>query len=295
MNEPTTESGKLFTAHKQRLFGLAYRMLGSRAEAEDVVQDAFVRYAGCSDTVIDDPPRYLTTIVARLCLDRLRSAHHRRETYVGTWLPEPVLAAPLDGPDHTVELADDLSISLLVLLDRLSPPERAAFLLHDVFDEDFDSIAKTLGRTPAGCRKLAERARSNIRANHPRFEVPASKGEDLCQAFLQATNQGDISALSTLLAQDAVLYSDGGGKRRAALKPIFGSERIVRFLMGIRKKPSAPVPKTYVLRWVNQMPAIIFEMTNGDHFLVALEVQAGKIAQLYFINNPDKLHGVVTA
>jgi RNA polymerase sigma-70 factor, ECF subfamily len=273
-----------FEPHRRFLAGLAYRMLGSVAEAEDVVQDAFLRWSDVDRAAIAEPRAYLARIVSRLCLDRMKSAHYRREQYVGTWLPEPVIAEPGQT------LADDLSVALLIALERLSPLERAAFLLHDVFDMDYADVAAALDHTEAACRQLAARARGHVRRDRPRY--PASDGDArvLADAFIAAVATGDVGSLARLLAEDAVFYSDGGGKRRAALHPIRGRDRILRFYEGIRAKRGSPAysdrfaePAT-----LNGLPGFVFHTAEGTETL-SIEIADGAIAAIYAVRNPDKV------
>src|SRR5215207_6692790 len=220
--------------HRGRLLGLAYRMLGSRSDAEDVVQDAYLRFAGAQD--VRNAEAFLVTVVTRLCLDRLKSAKAQREVYVGPWLPEPVFDAEGLSADAATELADDLSFALLLALDRLSPLERAAFLLHDVFDTPFPEIAVMLNRTEAACRQLASRARRAVRHGRP---VPAAVPENhayLLQAFSEAVASGDVRQLAELLREDAVAITDGGGRKFAARNPIKGADKVARFFIGLAAK-----------------------------------------------------------
>ncbi|MET0342330.1 MAG: RNA polymerase sigma factor SigJ, partial [Polyangiales bacterium] len=210
---PDDPHARLFEPDRARLRGIAYRMLGSVAEAEDVVQDAFLRFRAVTLAEVEEPRAFLSTTVARLCLDRLKSARVRREQYVGTWLPEPVLADAPARPDGALELADDLTFALLLMLERLSPLERTAFILHDVFGVEFTAIAEVLGRTPAACRKLAERGRAQVSEGRARFVPEPDVEQRLLGAFLQASASGDLTAITGLLTEDAVMYSDGGGKR----------------------------------------------------------------------------------
>src|SRR5262249_8083716 len=220
-----------FEPHRQFLIGVAYRMLGSFAEAEDVVQDAFLRWSATERSTVQDPRAFLARGVRRLCLDRMKSATARREEYVGTWLPEPMVA-PRGEP-----CADDLSLALLLTLERLSPLERAAFLLHDVFDMDYSAIAETLGRSEASCRQLAARAREHLREERPRFRASEESRAKLSQAFAAAIAGEDFEPIAQLLADDAVLYQDGGGKRVAARHPIHGKDKIVRFFAAVKNGP----------------------------------------------------------
>jgi RNA polymerase sigma-70 factor, ECF subfamily len=280
-----------FEAHRRALTGLAYRMLGSRAEAEDIVQDAYLRWHAADRAAIEHPRRYLGTVVTRLCLDRMKSAQMRRETYVGPWLPEPVVDETLDG-EAAGELAHDISVALMLLLERLSPLERASFLLHDVFGLDFAEVARALGRNEAAARQLAARARAHIEAGRPRFAASREEGQRLVAAFQQAVVSGDTTALLQTLANDAVLYSDGGGKRPAALKPIHGADKIVRLIAGLaRKEPSllefAARPAT-----VNGLPGLLLREPDGLLLTLGFEHQGGRITAIYLTRNPEKLRHV---
>ena len=217
--EPSERRARTFTEERPRLIGLAYRMIGSRTDAEDVVQEAWLRYDG-SEGEPDNPAAWLTTVTSRLALDRLKSAPVRRERYVGPWLPEPVFDAEGLAADTATELADDLSFALLLALDRLSPPERAAFLLHDVFDVPFSEIARMLDRTEAACRQLATRARRAVRDTRPAPAATPDSHARLLSAFGEAVASGDVSRLAGLLRADAVAVTDGGGRKTAALKEI---------------------------------------------------------------------------
>ena len=234
----TSSEAKDFEAHRSFLAGLAYRMLGSIAEAEDVVQDAYLRWAQADASTIAHPRAYLARVVTRLCLDRMKSATARREQYVGTWLPEPIVAAPAEP------MADDLSIALLVTLERLSPLERAAFLLHEVFDLDYGDIASALGRTEEACRQLAARARQHVRDERPRFAPSDENREKFFAAFEAVMTSGDVSGFAQLLADDAVLYADGGGKRAAVLDPVRGKENILRLFSDVMARRSLFRPRS---------------------------------------------------
>jgi RNA polymerase sigma-70 factor (ECF subfamily) len=277
-----TDEAADFEPHRKVLVGLAYRMLGSVSEAEDVVQDAFLRWREVERAAVDDPRAYLARVVSRLCLDRLKSASHRREQYVGTWLPEPVVAEPAQT------LADDLSVALLLALERLSPLERAAFLLHDVFDMDYAAIGEALGNSDVSCRQLAARAREHVRAGRPRYPANDTEARKLADAFVAAASTGDVASLARLLAEDAV-YSDGGGKRPSALKPILGRERIVRFFDGLRAKGSGAFSAHRVdPTTLNGLPAFVFHTPEGTETL-ALEIADGRIVALYSVRNPEKV------
>ena len=271
-----------FETHRPFLVGLAYRMLGSVAEAEDAVQDAFLRWSAADRAAIANPRAYLARVVSRLCLDRMKSAATRREQYVGTWLPEPLVAEP------TEPLSDDLSIALLLTLERLSPLERAAFPLHDVFDMDYAAIADTLERTETACRQLAARAREHVRDNRPRFAATDGTRAKVTNAFQSALLTGDLTTLARMLADDAVLYSDGGGKKPAALNPIYGREKIVRFFATIAEKGLLPAPEQMHPARINGLPGFIVRTGEGVETL-AFEVAGDQILAIYGVRNPDKL------
>ena len=280
-----------FEAHRAALIGLAYRMLGSRAEAEDIVQDAYLRWHATDRTAIEEPRRYLGTIVTRLCLDRMKSAQARREIYVGQWLPEPVVDENFDD-GNAGDMAHDISVALMLLLECLSPLERASFLLHDVFGLDFAEVARALGRGEAACRQLAARARAHIEAGRPRFDASPEEGRRLATAFQAAAASADTNALVQLLADDAVLYTDGGGKRAAALNPIHGADKIVRFFEGIaRKDPGlAGVAARHAI--VNGMAGLVLHEDDGTVDTMAFEHRDGRIVAIYVVRNPDKLQHV---
>lgn len=280
-----------FEAHRAALIGLAYRMLGSRAEAEDIVQDAYLRWHAADRAAIEEPRRYLGTIVTRLCLDRMKSAQARREIYVGQWLPEPVVDENFDD-GNAGDMAHDISVALMLLLERLSPLERASFLLHDVFGLDFAEVARALGRGEAACRQLAARARAHIEAGRPRFDASPEEGRRLATAFQAAAASADTNALVQLLADDAVLYTDGGGKRAAALNPIHGADKIVRFFEGIaRKDPGlAGVAARHAI--VNGMAGLVLHEDDGTVDTMAFEHRDGRIVAIYVVRNPDKLQHV---
>jgi RNA polymerase sigma-70 factor, ECF subfamily len=284
-----SELGSRFERHRRHLIGLAYRMLGSYAEAEDVVQDAFLRFQAAEPDSVLDPRGYLSKTVARLCLDRLKSARSRRETYVGTWLPEPIMDDSGLSPDSALELADELSFALLLTLDRLSPLERTAFLLHDVFDMDFHAVAEVLERSESACRKLADRAREHVQDSRPRFERSEAEETRLAAAFIDAMRSGDVNAFAKLLAQDAILYTDGGGKRAAALNPVLGRERILRFIAGVQRKANTPTVIGIYPQQVNQLPGCVIDYGGGDFALLAIEAHADVITTIYLVANPDKL------
>jgi RNA polymerase sigma-70 factor, ECF subfamily len=291
VNSPASDAGAVFEAERRHLMGLAYRMLGSLTEAEDAVQEAYLRWHAVDRGTVASPRAFLSTVVTRLCLDQLKSARTRRETYVGPWLPEPVLDTAALDAETASEYAQDLSVALMLTLERLSPLERAAFLLHDVFDLDFAGVAQALGRSEAACRQLAARAREHVRAERPRFTPSAEEGVRLAEAFRGAAKSGDASAMAQLLAADAVLYSDGGGKRLAALNPIYGADKIARFFAGVMKKEDALGWRVRAAR-INGLPGYVFADAEGALRTVAFEFRDGRIAAVYLVVNPDKLQRV---
>lgn len=277
-----------FVEHRQMLFGIAYRLLGSVSEAEDVVQDAYLRWQRVDTDTVDSPAAYLTTVVTRLAIDHLRSARVKREQYVGPWLPEPLVAS--DGIEAGAELADSLSTAFLVVLESLSPSERAAFVLREVFDYPYADVAEILDRSEAACRQLVHRAKEAVAARRPRFPASASQRERLTRRFLEACGTGDVEPLLGLLTEDATLVSDGGDKAKAAKRPIVGRDKVVRFLRGIL--PAAPPDAVAEMSWVNGGPGIVVRV-DGTAFLVAtLDCVGDAIAGVHLIVNPDKLHSV---
>ena len=275
--------------YRPRLLGLAYRMLGSRSDADDVLQDAYLRFTEAQD--VRNPEAFLVTVVTRLCLDRLKSAQARREVYVGPWLPEPIVDADAMSPDAATELADDLSFALLLALDRLSPLERAAFLLHDVFDMPFADVAKTLDRTEAACRQLATRARQAVRKERPAPAAPPEAHARLLAAFGEAVSSGDVGRLAALLRQDAVLLTDGGGRKIAALNPIFGADKIARFFVGRRRKQAGQDIRSEPAMINGAAGALLYIDGEFDQ-TISLAIDGDKIAAIYLVRNPDKLRHV---
>jgi len=286
MSSNRPHDGDPLAPHRGRLLGLAYRMLGSRSDAEDVVQDAYLRFAGAQD--VHNAEAFLVTVVTRLCLDRLKSAKAQREVYVGPWLPEPVFDAEGLSADAATELADDLSFALLLALDRLSPLERAAFLLHDVFDTPFPEIAAMLDRTEASCRQLASRARRAVRDNRPAPAATPDSHARLLQAFSDAVASGNVRQLAELLREDAVALTDGGGRKFAARNPIIGADKVARFFIGLAGKTAG--------QDVRIQPAVINGAVGALLYLdgeldltLSMAIDGEKIAAIYVVRNPDKL------
>jgi len=289
-----------FEPYRRRLRGLSYRMLGSMADAEDAVQETYLRWHGVARNKVSDPKAFLMTTTARICLDMLTSARARREEYVGPWLPEPVLDTAALAPDSRTELAEDLSIALLLTLDRLSALERAAFLLHDVFDFSFSEVATALERSETACRQLASRARAHVRRARPRGAVaaPSRSGQidpkhaQLMSAFAAATQAGDLHALTQMLASDVRIVTDGGGKVRSALEVIEGADRSARFLVEVtRKRPGAWWRDDFTVRFaaVNGLPGVVVDAPEGTVQTTAFEIDGDVIRALYVVRNPDKL------
>lgn len=282
---PQPEETARFEAQRPRLLRLAYRMLGSVAEAEDVVQDAWLRWSEASG--IDSPPAWLTRVVTRLCLDRMKSARARRETYFGTWLPEPLLAEP-------EAIADDVTLTLMLALERLSPLERAAFLLHDVFEVSLGDVAATLGKDAAAVRQLAMRARRHVQESKSRYTVEDAEAERIAQAFFTAARDGDTAALQAMLAQDVVIHADGGGRVLAFPNPIRGIARALRLYAGLFRKFGDAATLLRTLR-IDGLPGFV-SIDRGDVLqTTALAIEEGRISAIYIVRNPDKLGHVVQA
>lgn len=275
-----------FEEHRPLLFSLAYRMLGTRADAEDVVQDAWLRWQAASVENIRAPKSYLTTIVARLSLDSLKSARAKRESYVGEWLPEPIIQP---SGSSAVELAESLSLAFLHILETLSPEERVAFLLREVFDTPYSEIAATLETSEPNARQLIARARKHIRDRRPRFTVDRARQQKVLEQFLAACQTGDPSQLLPLLSPDVVLHSDGGGKAAATINPLYGADKVSRFFRGLANK-GVPIGITAKFATVNGAPGALLMFGDHPDTAVSLELAAsGLITKIFLIRNPDKL------
>ncbi|MET0406054.1 MAG: sigma-70 family RNA polymerase sigma factor [Cystobacter sp.] len=283
MTPPDPSPAEAFDPLRPRLLRIAYRMLGSVAEAEDVVQEAYLRWHQTDRAAVRDVEAVLVRTVTRLCLDVLKSARVRREEYVGTWLPEPIV--------ETVE-GDDLTLTLMMALERLSPLERAAFLLHDVFGMDFEEVARAIERDPAACRQLASRARAHVREARPRFPVTEARGQELATAFFAASRGGDLRGLQALLAQDVVVYSDGGGKVKAALNPIHGRDKTLRLFMGLLRRAGANTSRLVYQGAIDGLPAFVTLEPDGSWQTTSLGIEEGHIVALYITRNPDKLREI---
>ena len=282
-----------FESYRKYLAGIAYRMLGSYAEAEDVVQDVYLRWHKVDHETVTDPKSFLARVTTRLCLDILKSARTRREIYVGQWLPEPLIEGLVDESSPEEELAGDLSVAMMLALERLSPLERAAFLLHDIFEMGFPAVAETIGRSEESARQLAARARKNLRSQRPRFKVDEAEESAIVQAFYAASRTGDLAGLSKLLADNVVFQADGGGKRTAATSILHGIAQVAQFIAGFGQKSFAqhgwpPVRFTRV----NNMPGLATIEADGLPQTMSLEIEDGKITAIYVMRNPDKLKHV---
>jgi RNA polymerase sigma-70 factor, ECF subfamily len=267
-----------FEPLRPRLTRVAYRMLGSVQDAEDMVQDAFIRWMNTNREDIREPEAFLRRAVTRLCLDQLKSARRQRETYVGPWLPDPIVEE---------EVVEDVTLPLMLALERLSPLERAAFLLHDVFGVGFDEVAVTIGRDAAACRQLASRAREHVRSERPRFQVEKQRGLAFAEAFFHASRSGDLKALGAMLATDVSIHADGGGKRAAAVQPILGFDAV----MELHKRLAPLFIKTRFIRsaFINGLPGFVTLEADGELQTTALKIEDGKVAAIYVMRNPDKL------
>jgi len=277
-----TDAAASFDPLRPRLIRVAYRMLGSVADAEDVVQEAFVRWMKVDRGQVREPEAFLRRTVTRLCLDELKSARRQRETYVGPWLPDPVLA---DEPD----VDEDVTLPLMLALERLSPLERAAFLLHDVFGLGFTEVAATIDRDPAACRQLAARARLHVREGRPRFQVEKQRGLEIADAFFAASRSGDMAALAQMLAADVTLHADGGGKRSAAMRPLVGFDDVMQLQKGLAAMFRLRGSELVRLAFISGLPGFITREADGELQTTALDVEDGKVRAIYVMRNPEKL------
>jgi RNA polymerase sigma-70 factor (ECF subfamily) len=275
-----------FASHRRLLFTVAYEMLGSAADAEDVVQETWLRWADVDHAEVRDPRAYLVRIVTRQALNRLRTLARRREEYVGEWLPEPLLTSPDVAAD--VELAESVSIAMLTVLETLGPAERAVFVLREVFDTPYDEIAEAVGKSPAAVRQIAHRAREHIAARRPRMSVTTSEQQDAVDRFLAAVRQGDLQGLLDVLAPDVVLIADGGGLVAAARRPIAGAERVAALLSRLGEVGAFEATSV----WLNGSPGARIDLEGALDTAVSLAVEDGRITRIYAVRNPHKLDGL---
>ncbi|HEY2345738.1 MAG TPA: RNA polymerase sigma factor SigJ [Xanthomonadaceae bacterium] len=300
MTTPAERAQHYDREHASGLRALAYRMLGSRSDAEDIVQDGWLRWAQVDESTVEHAGAYLSRLVTNLCLDRLRATAARREQYVGVWLPDPLLdddACCSPGPEMQAEFAQDVSVAFMLALERLSPLERAAFLLHDVFDVDFDEIGRRLERDPAACRQLASRARNHVKADYARCEVEDEERARLFSAFSEAVRNGDVEALAKVLTEDAVMLADGGGKVSAVSRPLHGGAQVAKAFIGFARLPSSRAWRLEPAR-INGLPGcLVFDDATGQLVqtiaMAPSAIEPGRIGALYIQRNPDKLKGVL--
>jgi RNA polymerase sigma-70 factor (ECF subfamily) len=277
-----------FDQYRSLLFSIAYRMLGSVADAEDMLQETFIRWQQAREEEFRSPRAFLITIISRLCINHLQSARVKREEYVGQWLPEPIVTGPGSDPLEIIRVDESLSMAFLVMLERLTPVERAVFLLREVFEYEYPEIATVLGESEANCRQILHRARQHVTAMRPRFKTSQRQKSDLLECFLKATGSGDLEGLVELLASDIVLHTDGGGKAVAAPNLIRGARNVARGAMGTLKKL---VPKNLVFRLaqINGEPGLVSYLDGKAYSVLTLEAGAGHIQTIYVVTNPEKL------
>jgi RNA polymerase sigma-70 factor (ECF subfamily) len=282
----TTES--LFESYRSRLFGLAYRLLGSRSDAEDVVQDAWLRWHQADRSAIRDVEAWLVTATTRLGIDRLRLARTEREHYPGPWLPEPLTVDESPTPENRADIGSQVSLAFLSLLERLGPEERAAFLLKEVFDYDYAQVARLVGHSEANCRQMVHRARQRLQAERPRFEVAPDKHRRLLERFMHAAEAGDEAAIVALLDTNARLVSDGGGKVTAVIRPLEGAARIARLYGAVASRTGAQTQCR--IGYVNGEPAILRWYQGRLHSITTIAIDGDRITRVLSVLNPDKLH-----
>ena len=280
-----------FVRLRPRLFGIAYRMLGVRADAEDIVQEAWLRWQNGGSVEARTPEAWLVTVVTRLSIDRLRGAMTEREHYVGPWLPEPLVEDTAASPESALEAAGDLSTAFLLMLERLAPEERAVFLLHQVFDFDYPEVAAMVGKTEAACRKVLQRARERVRAERPRFAVNRELHLELLGRFVQAARSADPAQVQALLTADATFTGDGGGKVKTTVRQVFGADRVGRLVAGIERKWSNAATRHDIIT-VNGMPGLLTWRDGMPDAITSLHIEDGRIAAIYVVRNPDKLGGL---
>ena len=290
---PGTEGDRLqaFHQHRSLLFAIAYRMLGSSADAEDILQETFIRWQQITELEIESPRALLVTILTRLAINHLQSAQVEREEYFGNWLPEPLVTSPHQNPSMAFELDESLSLAFLLLLERLTPTERATLLLREVFDYEYSEIAGILDQSETNCRQLLRRARQHIKEDRVRFDATQEQREELLRRFSEASSKGNLEGLVALLSKDAVFYSDGGGKAPAFPRPILGAENIGRgILEGLRKL----VPKNLVRRpaEINGQSGVVSYLDGRPFSVFTLDVRDGLISRIYVVTNPEKLRGI---
>jgi RNA polymerase sigma-70 factor (ECF subfamily) len=282
---------EIFKEHRRLLFSLAYRMLGVVADAEDIVQEAYLRWQSAGDEEIKRPKAYLSTIVTNLCINQLHSARAKREEYIGPWLPEPLITDENQDPMRNVQMADSLSMAFMVLLESLTPAERACFLLREIFDYEYEEVARMVGKSEANCRQMVSRARLHLRERRTRFDVSDEMQSRLTAQFMKSCASGDLQGLMSLLAEDVVVASDGGGRVTAARKPIYGADRVARFLTGLVNKADNARISARPTK-VNGQPGFITYLDGRLQSVVALDIANNQIRAIYIVVNPDKLRNL---
>jgi RNA polymerase sigma-70 factor, ECF subfamily len=290
MQEALTNDLETFDTYRPLLFAIAYRMVGSVMDTEDILQDAYLRWQRREETDVYAPRAYLSAIVTRLSIDHLRAAQTQRETYTGTWLPEPLITEREPDVADVAALHESLSMAFLVLIESLTPDERAIFLLHDVFAYDFHEIARIVGKGEANCRQIARRARQQIEARRPRFDPSPERQRQLTEQFITACTEGDLSRLLATLADDVTLWSDGGGKARAALRLVNGADHVAAFILGTLR--SVPEDTTVRMVPVNGQPGFLVLFGDVVNAVLTFHIMDGRIQALYAVANPDKLRAV---
>lgn len=283
----------IFLQHRSLLLSIAYRMLGSLADAEDMLQETFLRWRNTSSADVQAPKAFLVTVITRLCINQLQSARVQREQYVGEWLPEPVVTAPGDDPSQVFQIDESLSLAFLVLLERLNPIERAVFLLREVFAYEYSEVGEVVGQSQVNCRQIFRRARLNIKKMQPRFDPSPKKKEELLKEFLEAVSRGDMEELEHFLSADISVHTDGGGKATQLVNPVYGCENVARLMLGIDKKfkPHNAVVKTVQ---INGQPGIISYVNGRAETVFTVDVADDKIHQIFILRNPEKLQRIAT-
>lgn len=282
---------QVFDQHRPLLFAMAYRMLGSSADAEDVLQETFIRWQQTTELNIESPRALLVTILTRLAINHLQSARVQRELYFGSWLPEPLVTKPQQNPLMAFEIDESVSLAFLLLLERLTPVERAVLILREVFDYEYSEIGSILDQSQASCRQILRRARQHIKEQRTRFDASQEQREELLRRFSEASSQGDLAGLVALLSRDAIFYSDGGGKAPALPRPIYGAENIAR---GVLEGLKRLVPKNLVRRFVeiNGRPGIVSFLDGVPFSVFTVDIADGLVSRVYVVTNPEKLERI---
>jgi RNA polymerase sigma-70 factor, ECF subfamily len=283
-----------FTEYRSLLFGIAYRMLGRVSEAEDMVQDVWVRWQKQDRAQIQSPKAWLVAAVTRLCIDQLRSARREREQYYGVWLPEPLMPTTADAePDAALELSESLTMAFMLILESLGPTERAVFLLREVFDYEYAEVADIVGKSEANCRQIVRRAKAELQTTAKPAAAPTEQARQLVELFVKASETGDVKSVLALLAQEPTVFSDGGGKVRAVRRPIVGSDFVSRFIVGIWPRFLAPMERSFVD--INGSPGLLLCRDGNVHYAFSFEIENERVRNIYIISNPDKLRHLMKA